>query len=507
MRRVVGLVLLLFIAACSNQGTKPEDKVTPGRVTDLAVVGVEDSTVTLAWTAPGDNGTVGTTRGYELRWMNSPITEPDWTAAEVAGPVPMPSVAGTRETAVLFGVPPGAMRYFALKSWDEAGNWSIISNNDAKAWLGAPVCRVDPDSLDFGSVPLGQWFEREFVIHNDGGGTLRTVVASGWPTFVLQSGGGTIALRHGGRQTVRVRYTPTSPGEENCWIEPGTCPTIHCFARAVSASPISTVEIPVGDVFAMGSLRSEAGHDTVDERSHPVRLTHAYLAATHEVTQAEWLTVMGWNESNPQRADLPVSRITWYDAIEFCNRLSDRDGYTRVYDIGEVIPDGNHIVSAGVSPHWRTTGYRLPSEAEWEFACRAGTTGATFRGDLTYLSCTPADPVLDAIAWYCGNAQASAGPVGLRDANPWGLHDVLGNVFEWTWDRYDPDYGLDFPAPPAEPDSVIADPIGPDEGESRVCRGGSWMVTPRECRAAYRLYHPAGNAYDDVGLRVVLTRS
>ena len=268
---------------------------------------------------------------------------------------------------------------------------------------------------------------------------------------------------------------------------------------------MSMITIETGVDFSMGSPRTETGRDSVDERSHRVYLTRSFLAGAHEVTQAEWFAIMGWNDSAFPRADRPVERITWFDALEFCNRLSESELLTSVYDIGHRSDDGNHIVQADVEPHWDNNGYRLPTEAEWEFACRAGTTGATFRGETTILSCRPLDPVLDPIAWYCGNSDDATHSVGGRDNNPWGLEDVLGNVFEWTWDRYDASYGLDLPPLPAEPDSVYSDPVGPSTGESRVCRGGSWLVTPLECRSAFRFYHPPGSLYHDVGLRIVRT--
>jgi formylglycine-generating enzyme required for sulfatase activity len=504
MRRAILLLAALLLTGCSNQGTRPKDTQIPGRVTDLQVTDVGDSSVTLSWTAPGDNGRVGTAATYEMRWMNSMLTEPDWTAGTLAGPLPRPGVAGTHETATLRGIPLGRMLYFALKACDEVGNWSIISNNDARAWLGQPACRAVPDSVDFGDVPVGQSFDREFVLHNDGGGTLRGSVSADSPLFTVVSGGGTVALLHGAHQTVRVRFTPGAEGEASCQVEAGgSCGRFRCAGRGVPAVPISMTAVESGAVFLMGSPVTEAGRDTVDERSHPVRLTRSFLVGTHEVTQAEWVAIMGWNESAFPRADRPVERITWFDALDFCNRLSVREGLTAVYDIGDRSTDGTHIVGAEVVWATRRDGYRLPTEAEWEYACRAGTGGATFRGEATILACTPLDPVLDPIGWYCGNAGGATQPIGGREENPWGLRDILGNVFEWTWDRYDAAYGLDFPPLPAEPDSVVSDPVGPSTGGSRVCRGGSWLATPRECRAAYRLYHPPGNLYSDVGLRIV----
>jgi formylglycine-generating enzyme required for sulfatase activity/(2Fe-2S) ferredoxin len=504
MRRVIPLFALLLLAACSNQGTRPKDELVPGRITDLRVADVGDSTVTLTWTAPGDDGTTGKVEAYEVRWLNSLFTEPDWTAGTTAGPLPTPGVAGTHETAVLRGVPGGAMRYFALKSRDEAENWSIISNNDARAWLGRPACRAMPDSVDFGDVPVGLPFDLEFVLHNDGGGTLRGSVSIDCPAFALVSGGGIVALRHGAHQTVRVRFTPGAEGEARCRIEAGgSCGPVRCAGRGVPSLPMSMIAIETGVVFSMGSPRTETGRDPVDERSHPARLTRPFLAGAHEVTQAEWVAIMGWNDSAFPGGDRPVERITWFDALDFCNRMSVRDSLTAVYSIGDRSVQGNHTMQADVVPHWHNNGYRLPTEAEWEFACRAGTTGATFRGETTIPSCTPPDPALDPAGWYCGNSDGATHQVGRREGNPWGLGDVLGNVFEWTWDRYDATYGLDFPPLPAEPDSVASDPVGPSTGDSRVCRGGSWSVTPRECRSAFRFYHPPGGFYSDVGVRIV----
>jgi formylglycine-generating enzyme required for sulfatase activity len=507
MRRVIPLLALFLFAACSNQGTRPRDELVPGRVTDLKIVDVGDSTVTLTWTAPGDDGAAGKAEAYEVRWLNRTIVEVyDWTEGTVVGPLPNPGVAGTQETAVVRGVPGGGWRYFGLKSRDEAGNWSIISNNNQRAWPGAPTCRAVPDSLDFGDVPVGQSFEREFVLHNDGGGTLRDSVSADCPSFALVNGSETVALRHGVSQAIRVRFTPGAGGEASCSFRVGaSCGPVRCVGRGVPWLPMSMITIETGVAFAMGSPQTETGRDSVDERSHRVYLTRSFLAGAHEVTQAEWFAIMGWNDSAFPQADHPVERITWFDAVDFCNRLSVRELLTQVYDIGHRSDDGNHIVQAEVVPHWDNNGYRLPTEAEWEFACRAGTTGATFRGETTVLSCRPLDPVLDPIGWYCGNSDDATHSVGGRDNNPWGLEDVLGNVFEWTWDRYDASYGLDLPPLPAEPDSVFSDPVGSSAGDSRVCRGGSWSVTPRECRSAFRFYHPPGGFYHDVGLRIVRT--
>ena len=152
------VVLFGLLPGCSDEGTPPSDATGPGRVSDLTVADVDDSTVTLAWTAPGDDGTAGTVASYEIRWLDSPVTEPDWSAGTSVGPVPEPTPAGTRQTARVRGVPPGRRRYLALKARDDAGNESFHSNV-VDAQTGAPVCHLEADTLDFGRTPVGLAFD------------------------------------------------------------------------------------------------------------------------------------------------------------------------------------------------------------------------------------------------------------------------------------------------------------------------------------------------------------
>jgi formylglycine-generating enzyme required for sulfatase activity len=127
------------------------------------------------------------------------------------------------------------------------------------------------------------------------------------------------------------------------------------------------------------------------------------------------------------------------------------------------------------------TGLKLPTEAQWEYACRAGTRTAFQNGPITQPSCSPLDPLLDAIGWYCGNAGGRSHQVGEKAPNAFGLHDMAGNVWEWCEDVYDPGFY-------SKPEAMVKDPLATtgSELQSRVVRGGGWLGNARHCRSAQR---------------------
>ena len=215
--------------------------------------------------------------------------------------------------------------------------------------------------------------------------------------------------------------------------------------------------IPAGRLL-MGSPEDEDGRD-FDELQHEVRISEGFWMGKYEVTQGEWESVMGSNPSFYKDCGprCPVEKVSWFDTEEFTQRLNGREsgkGYR----------------------------YRLPTEAEWEYAARAGTTGARY-GEL------------GAIAWYDENSGDRTQPVGQKGANAWGLHDMLGNVYEWTADWYG-----------GYPSGLVTDPHGPSSGSDRVFRGGSWSGSARGVRSAYRNGHLPGDRSDIVGFRLVRTR-
>ena len=255
------------------------------------------------------------------------------------------------------------------------------------------------------------------------------------------------------------------------------------YGEQGSGPPEDFVTIDPG-VFMMGSPADELGRQD-DEIPHEVELTRAFYLAETEVTQAHWIKVMGSNPSSYSGCDdCPVEEISWHDAVAYCNSLSVSEGLDPAYKV------------SGTKVTWdpAANGYRLPTEAEWEYACRAGTTTAFYSGAITEIQCA-LDPNLDSIGWYCGNQVPNqTKEVGQKLANSWGLYDMSGNVWEWCWD-WRGDYSP----------GTVTDPIGPDSGSDRMIRGGSWRSPARYCRSAARLHTGPGGRDDNIGFRPAMT--
>jgi formylglycine-generating enzyme required for sulfatase activity len=251
------------------------------------------------------------------------------------------------------------------------------------------------------------------------------------------------------------------------------------FAEYMQAQPpkeltnsigMKLVLIPKG-TFMMGSPESEQGRNE-DETQHEVTISKDYYLGVYEVTQAQYEKVIGKNPSHFQgaivgneNADLPVDNVSWEDAVEFCKKLSDL-------------------------PEEKKTGrvYRLPTEAEWEYACRAGS--------KTAYSFDDEEGLLPEYGWFNRNSSDRTHTVGLLEPNAWGLYDMHGNVWEWCSDRHG-----------KYPKGAVSDPTGPKEGSLRVSRGGSWSNGAAICRSAFRFGRSPVVRYDDLGFRLALSSS
>jgi len=234
--------------------------------------------------------------------------------------------------------------------------------------------------------------------------------------------------------------------------------------------------------FLMGSPDSDKDAEDDEKPRHRVRITRSFYLGKYEVTQAEYEAMMGDNPSRFKgKPKNPVENVSWLDAVRFCNQLSEREGLKPFYGIsGETVQ----------VPAWNGTGYRLPTEAEWEYACRAGTATRYSFGDD--------EASLGEFSWFSGNSDDRTHEVGQKRANGFGLHDMHGNVWEWCWDWYSADY---YKEPPVD------DPRGPSQASGRVIRGGGWDGRPRCVRSAYRYGDaPVDRGYD-LGFRVARVQS
>ena len=289
------------------------------------------------------------------------------------------------------------------------------------------------------------------------------------------------------------RNTPTRVGGASNWAGSGD--------RMELESGVARVWIPAG-TFTMGSPEDEA--DNRREHEGPQRqvtISQGFWMGVYQITQEQWTRVMGSNPShfqdNPVAGETqgrrPVERVNWYDALVFANRLSIMDGLSPAYRLfGSTNPDDwGPVPTPENNAFWDvveivpgSNGWRLPTEAQWEYAARAGTTTAFSNGNNA--------AAFGNIAWFGGNSGGMTREVGLKQPNSWGLHDIHGNVWEWVWDWFG-----------TYPAQAQTDPAGASSGSFRVLRGGGWYNWEQSARSAFRNFANPLFRYHNLGVRLV----
>jgi formylglycine-generating enzyme required for sulfatase activity len=247
----------------------------------------------------------------------------------------------------------------------------------------------------------------------------------------------------------------------------------YAFSNSIN---LQFAHIPAGD-FLMGSSLSELGRDD-DESQHRVTIKKDFFISTTEISQEQFQTIMGYNPSEYKNRgkNYPVDQVSWNECQEFIQKLNQKE---------------------------KTNKYRLPTEAEWEYACRAGTNTAFVSGEITGTSCQIFEK-LNEVAWYCGNSDHVPHRVAQKKPNPWGIYDMHGNVQEWcldhckgmsTWSR----------RAGAITDTYVDDIIDPlsTQGDLRIFRGGSWNQSSKYARSADRNYYRPNTKRNYLGFRIV----
>jgi formylglycine-generating enzyme required for sulfatase activity len=269
--------------------------------------------------------------------------------------------------------------------------------------------------------------------------------------------------------------------------------TASIFAQqTVTTVPSGFVYIK-GGTFIMGSPSKETNRGYYEDQRQ-VTVSSFYMGK-YEVTQKEYKEVMGENPSYFIGNNLPVERVSWYEAIVFCNKLSIKEGLNPAYSInGKTNPADWGKIPTSNNKEWNdyvmivdgSDGYRLPTGAQWEYACRAGTTTMYNTGAV----------ISDNTGWYEVNSEHKTHEVGQKPANAWGLYDMHGNVYEWCWDwcwnGYN-DYSRE----------AQTNPMGPNWGNLREARGGSWNYASVYMRSACQVANYPDYKLSDLGFRLV----
>ena len=266
---------------------------------------------------------------------------------------------------------------------------------------------------------------------------------------------------------------------------------IETLTTMISKGGIKLRRIPSGS-FDMGSHDSDEFIRNNERPQHRVTLTQSFLAGVYPVMQGDFQRVMEFNPSiSSDDPNCPVDNVTWYTALEFCNKLSDEDGQPRYYELTNVKRRSSGTIERADVSILGGDGYRLLTEAEWEYVCRAGCSTPWCFGDLVVH--------VTHYAWFFDNSPSGTQPVGLKKPNSWGLYDMHGNVMEWCFDWFSELY--------YQQCGEVENPTGADDGTGRTIRGGSWQFGPEATRCACRNSSNPENSSNMIGFRIARNAS
>ena len=382
--------------------------------------------------------------------------------------------------------------------WSNGQTTSTVSNLAAGAYTVTVTSNTGCTATATASIANNPATTAGFTFINNGLQAVFTNTSANGTTYSWNFGDGQTSIQ------ASPSHIYSSTGNYNvCLTATGICGSTP-YCQTITIVPVAPPDmVPVqGGTFTMGCTGEQTGCYGSESPTHEVTLSD-FEIGKYEVTQGQWMALM--SDINPSGTpsftvcgdSCPIERVSWYDAVVFCNRLSEQLGYTPCYysDAGYSQLYGKSgsvwsLPNTGTI-YWKqdANGYRLPTEAEWEYAARGGSVA-------TVQTLYSGSNDVNAVAWYFGNSGSTTHPVGGKQANALGLYDMSGNVYEWCYDWYGSSYYANSPG---------CTPVGESSGSNRVGRGGSWSSGAVSSRVAHRNYGTPGNRNNYIGFRLSRT--